>query len=821
MPRFLLFCLFAAILTFLPCASLSSFAADPATPQKISGAPPALPADDDPLAQIWITRSGDLDTLVKESAELQKKAELLSTPLGNELKTIRSQFMRLSGLFQISRGHPTEQLTMVQQMHNLNERLQGGIAPIEEIVATINKRLEETAALQKEFIGIAEKSEHQENEDGEDKEMQEIRRYTKILADAQKNLNASAQYLKKNLTPAQKIKTWMSNSINEIESGLIKTWEEYYLTPSGTSLEALASTPVMLTEWAFSLTTRMSFAYPQSFDEWLHAAKQFASSGFIMILIGALVLRSARHLPGRWQYACEQVVKRPWVLVGIGLALTSASANQQGGIYFAFALFGTLIIVAGIAALSWRLRVAVLPELQWKPSPLMRMYPPAAMGVLMLFSDLPTRILGIVWVLTMVVFIIMIHSLNRKNTQAEELPFLERFSYGCAFWFGLGSMLVALAGYARLAILLFMFLFALVNIVMLANAMTALFSLLVDRFVDKEQKPVRNAIAQAISTPVSWIFSLVCALPWLWAVPGANYLVRHAMSTNYTVGEASFDFSRLLVIVILFFLFRSFASLLKTSLDHLPERMPNIERGVIPPLNTMTRYGLWTVFTMIALGMVGVNFTSLAVVAGGLSVGIGFGMQNIFNNLISGLMLIFGRTILVGDSVEIAGAAGTVREISIRSIAIETSDRAMIYMPNSLIMAGQLKNWTRNSRMVRRSIEVGVAYGTDTTQVAKLLLEMAGSQEHVLKFPAPEVFFSNFGDNSLAFTLNVFVDDISNALSVLSNLRFKIEKGFAENGIDIPFPQMTLHMTREQMEAKEGEAASDQVVLEKEEKKVS
>jgi small-conductance mechanosensitive channel len=191
--------------------------------------------------------------------------------------------------------------------------------------------------------------------------------------------------------------------------------------------------------------------------------------------------------------------------------------------------------------------------------------------------------------------------------------------------------------------------------------------------------------------------------------------------------------------------------------------------------------------------MLGVNFTSLAVVAGGLSVGIGFGMQNIFNNLISGLMLIFGRTLLVGDFVDIGGASGTVRAISIRSTTIETVERALVYVPNSIIMAGQFTNWTRASRLVRRSVVIGVAYESDTDLVKTIMLEAAKKQDHVLQSPPPAVLFTNFGDNALEFTLNVFIDDLDYALSTLSALRFELERAFRANNIDIPFPQLTLH----------------------------
>jgi small-conductance mechanosensitive channel len=345
-----------------------------------------------------------------------------------------------------------------------------------------------------------------------------------------------------------------------------------------------------------------------------------------------------------------------------------------------------------------------------------------------------------------------------------------------------------------MGILLFMALFALINTVTLGNALMALFENLANRLFSKDARPIRHALAEAVATPLAWLVSLFCTVPWLWSVPGARYLLQNAMETHYELGDASFNFSKLLLVGLLFFLFRSFIKLSNTSLSQLPEHMPNIEHGVIPPLRTMSGYILWALFALISLGILGVNFTSLAVVAGGLSVGIGFGMQNLFNNLVSGLILIFGRTILVGDSVDVAGTSGTVMAINIRSTTIETPEKALVYVPNSAIMAGQFTNWTRNSRMVRRSIVVGVAYDSNVERVTQILLETALRQKHVLKKPEPAALFTSFGANSLDFTLNVFIDDINNGLSTLSAIRFDIEQAFREEGIEIPFPQLTLHM---------------------------
>ncbi len=736
--------------------------------------------------QIWEVRSSDLAAILQDATSLQQQAERLAQPLASDIRDLRAQFSRLSGLYQASRGHPTEQLTVVQQMHALRDTLEDAVAPLRQIANTITQRLDEIAGVQQDLSSLGRDGIAQAQDSAG------LEKYLASLAEGQRQLNTASARLQGILAPAAAALERFDATVAEVEGNLPKIWERYYLTPSGNSFADLASTPSLIADWASSFDFRMGFAYPHTLGQWWEALKNSLPMGIIMGLLGFLGLGLARELPGQWRLAAEGVITRAWIWIGVGAAVLAASENDKGGIFFALVLLGALILIAGIAALNWRLRLAMVPRLAQLPSPLLRLYPAAAFGVVMLFSDLPTRILGIMWGITMVGFLAAAIASNRRHKIAEDLPALERGVQKSAFFFGLASLLVSLTGYARLAILLYMLLFALANIVTLGNALTALFGAMLNRFVPKDRQPVRNAVIHAISIPAAWALSLLCTVPWIWAVPGASYVLRQLSSTEYSLGEASFDFSKLMVIVVLFFLFRSFINLGRTYLDHLPDRLPNLERGVIPPLRSLVFYALWTVFALVSLGLLGVNFTSLAVVAGGLSVGIGFGMQTLFNNLISGLMLIFGRTMLVGDVVDVPGASGTVQAINIRSTIIQTADRSQVFVPNSAIMSGQVTNWTRNGRMVRRSVEVGVAYGSDPDLVISLLLEIAGRQEHVLAVPAPLAFFTGFGDSALNFSLYCYMDNIDFGLSTQSAIRTEIYRVFAERGIDIPFPQLNV-----------------------------
>lgn len=780
------FCLAAFALCLWFCGSGYGFAAQ-------SGAPEAAPADAsaaaDPLARIWATRSGDVALIAEEAVLLSRRGQAMAKPLADKLQNARTRFSKLGSLYEASKGHPTEQMTLVQQMHALVRELRDAIEPLRAISATLAMRLDEVGAMQKSLRDVA--GEVMTTDPAEALALDE---YARALENARRVLAPAVKRIEAMLIPAQATFERIDAAAASVESSLIGVWEKYYLTPSDNTLDALALTPSLLSDWVSSLSSRMGFAYPQTPEAWGYAFKRFFIAAVCMAVAGYLVLRGAGTLPDRWRIAFERVIKGSWVWAGFGFSLLVASSNRNGGVHFALALVGSLIVIGGVAALSWRLRMAVLPERESRPSPLTRLFPPAAVGVFMLFSDLPTRVLGIVWGLVMLAFAASVFFVNRQYRAGRVFPLPERLSHGCAFWLGSASLFVAVAGYARMAILLFMALFALVNTIVLGSALLSLFTLFADRVFSKTTRPVYNAVAQAIAIPAAVVLSLLCTVPWIWAVPGARYLIEHFLSTGYTVGEATFDFSKLLLIVLLFFLFRSFVSLARAFMDHLPDRLPSMERGVLPPLRTLVSYGLWAVFCMIALSMLGVNLTSLAVVAGGLSVGIGFGLQTIFNNLISGLMLIFGRTILVGDYVDVAGVSGTVRAINIRSTTIETPDRALVYVPNSSIMAGQVANWTRNSRMVRCSLNVGVPYGSDTALVTALLLEAAGEQEHVLQFPAASVLFADFGENALGFRLNVFIDDFDNGTSTMSKLRYAVEKKFHEHSIDIPFPRLMVHM---------------------------
>ncbi|MFW6071779.1 MAG: mechanosensitive ion channel family protein [Candidatus Bipolaricaulota bacterium] len=244
------------------------------------------------------------------------------------------------------------------------------------------------------------------------------------------------------------------------------------------------------------------------------------------------------------------------------------------------------------------------------------------------------------------------------------------------------------------------------------------------------------------------------------------------------------------VIVLSVVLSRLFVQFLKRNVYSQTE----IERGAQYTLSRLVRYVTITIGFLIALQMIGFDLSVLAVFGGLFGVGIGFGLQNIFSNFASGIILMLERPIQVGDTVELDGILGKVEEIRFRVAVVNTFDNESIIVPNSHLVSEEVTNWSYggDSRL-RLRIPIGVDYGTDIQQVEDILLEIADEEEKVMPEPEPQVFFKEHADSSLNFELRVWIPSPQERIKVRDNIRREIDRRFNEAGIGIPFPQTDVH----------------------------
>ena len=218
-----------------------------------------------------------------------------------------------------------------------------------------------------------------------------------------------------------------------------------------------------------------------------------------------------------------------------------------------------------------------------------------------------------------------------------------------------------------------------------------------------------------------------------------------------------------------------------------------LSAGVPFAITTLSQYTVGVLGFVLAMMSLGIDLTQISILAGAVGVGVGFGLQNIFNNFISGLILLFERPIHVGDIIEIGSLRGTVTRIGIRSSTIRTPMGAEVLVPNGDLIAKEVINWTLSDRRRRMEITISAAYGSSIPKVLEILMEVAASSEDILKDPVPFAVFSNFGESSLDFVLYAWVERYEDTVMVASALRQSINDQFHDEAIVIPFPQRDIH----------------------------
>ncbi|MBN1397355.1 MAG: mechanosensitive ion channel [Bacteroidetes bacterium] len=263
----------------------------------------------------------------------------------------------------------------------------------------------------------------------------------------------------------------------------------------------------------------------------------------------------------------------------------------------------------------------------------------------------------------------------------------------------------------------------------------------------------------------------------------------------FTIGESHLTLWTFLYLTVLFVLLIYLSGKLRTWISDRLFSHSSMHIGMRLTIGTIFRYVLIFIGMLIILQTAGIDLTTLNVLAGTIGIGVGFGLQNIANNFISGIIILIERPIKIGDRIEVGSIEGDVVHIGARSTSVITNDNITIIIPNSTLISENVINWSHNDEKVRFKIPVSVAYGSDVKLVEQLLISVAKEEKEVLEDPKPGVRFMEFGDSGLLFELRAWTNTLTHRKGLLtSKLNFAIYDKFNQNGIQIPFPQRDIHI---------------------------
>jgi small-conductance mechanosensitive channel len=414
------------------------------------------------------------------------------------------------------------------------------------------------------------------------------------------------------------------------------------------------------------------------------------------------------------------------------------------------------------------------------------------------------RIIFIVEMLTAIGLIIWLNRVKALHGSNS------RWQKPIRLWLNVALILLAIAaidamiGYVRLSVLIG---HAVLNSAYLAVLLAALI-----RAVDSSiALALRSHVVQNINLirrrtdtiryNIKRLLSVIIVFIWGVATLELFALLDYVIVFTNTVlfselnaGTVALSLADVLAFILTIFTAIYLSRFITTVLDEDVYQRVSLGRGISFAISAVIRYGIILFGFLLAVSALGIGMDRITILLGALGVGIGFGLQTIVNNFVSGMILIFERPIHIGDSIEVGTVAGTITRIGIRASTIRSFDGADITIPNGTLLADSVTNWTMSDRIRRIELPVGVAYGTDTDMVIEALNSALIEQNGILSEPKPQIIFNGFGESTLNFSLRAWVADNDEYITIKSDIALAMNRALKAYNIEIPFPQRDLHL---------------------------
>ena len=726
----------------------------------------------------------------QELTETAKAVDQLALKLPDRLSNLqkhlyllRSRFEKLMLYFDLRSGNPLILRDILGVLGWFEREADRLISPFKQEKASMARQMENLADLSRklnqEEAPIKQLGPHMD---------MAVKAYLNDLATLQAKLQPMTLGLTKGLEAAEAFILLLEKDRARIEHESNRVLETHLLRRSA----GFFSVPA----WSSGLTAARKWA--SGFGIYLLEPIDLKGMGwtmfmskivFFFLLFLGMSVAFLKRIEKRFE-SLKSIQLLPFLLscaASAGILLGVSSTGLFPSAFFSTAV--TVILVYGLISLSRNMRHLFFPDQDSEPHRLIPLWAAVSVCALLESLHIPEETFIPVWSIWLLV---LCRHYARAKAKNECWANISRAILVAAM-----PMLafMALLGWGYLSVLMGMLLLLLSLNVRLAKGLSVGLGKIGSRRQRKKTpSDAHSPVAiRGLGFPLIFLTLLLLSLAWIFIFVGGGSLFLDVI--RYRVGWDNFTFSiyRIICIFSLLFAVRAGIALVRSALTKLPERHRELDSGSVQSLDTIVTYVLWSLFVLATLGLLGISFRNLAVIAGGLSVGLGFGLQNIVNNFIGGLILLFGRSLQPGDLVEIDNIRGHVRKVTIRNTLVKAFSGATIFVPNSLLISQKMINWSHADRRYRQEIKIGVAYGSDVEKVTELLLSAAKQSAKVIDRPPPRVRFLDFGDNTLVFSLRLWIKGWSDRYAD-SEVRYHITRIFRENNIEISFPQLDLHI---------------------------